>query len=350
MNVKLKQTKYKKISEQLEEFQKYISQRLTISLKHIIDLHTNTSDYGCLYCKELTHVYNLTEKFNCSFKLMSKQQLSHFSSNLQEYPLPSEMISPTKLSKFIYFMGILSDESINEMTEHTQYLVCVLIDPLLQSFSFLPPIREVKINQYDYLLSKSRQYKGLYSFGDLSGSSQKIYAISKDEILEKLNCDNLVSLPKELFDYYHQNFSHLSYDLKKEEVAKIFPFLQASAIDFFCTSEQNSKIFLYANEVIKTSFRNNLADVFQYQDYSMILRFLPLLDNHDIHQLTSAPIEKQHELLCNLCFSGKGMSSDEFIDFMVNQINDPQCNCLFIGLFNENNSDNHDYDNDEEYD
>src|SRR6185312_14090256 len=99
---------------------------------------------GCLYCKEIINILEVTGQFNCSIKFLKLEQLEQFG-----------------LNKFhdqdhIYLLCVLSDESTMYMTEHSQYLFMIIINLQDRSFVIDENYYEIRINEYDPILSKSQ--------------------------------------------------------------------------------------------------------------------------------------------------------------------------------------------------
>lgn len=288
----------------------------------------SNNSIACLYCKEIVSVITTTGQFNCSFKPLSKTQY-----DLYEQKMPSNHTNKNK----ILMLAILSNESTNKMITHEQFIIKIVFDIIDHSFMIDDKEDKVTINQYDPILSKSKTYDGLYINNknaiEMLPCAQcnplsSVCSIDVDVFctqctLKKIIDDNMESISKEVQNHYKNKFYPMSKKEKKDDIIKIFPFMQESAVDRFLQGRKKTTIFFYMKVTLDNTLYNVLSDAFKHQDFSQLLNLFPRLTSDDINMLAiSEGSYKQYELFHKLTSNTeKGLSYDELISLMVRKIN-----------------------------
>ncbi len=314
----------KKIPEYISEYKKYLKNKLENQQQYekIISLHqTNLTQkqYAGLYCKEIINIFEVTKQFNCSFKPLTLKQFEQFKIKLDKN---------NNNTNIIYLICILSDESTMYMKEHFQYLFNIIINIQNQTFYIDDNYFEIKINEYDPIMSKSRQYQGNYRYNikhcDLNNCDKYYTKI----ILKKIKIDNMMSLPEEIYNYYNDIYLKLSDSERREEIKRIFPFLCSQTLSLLSNSTQKMKYFLYAKISIERSFHKYLMEIFEYQNILQLTVIFKRLIQEDLDLLFSCNnIEQQYEMFRKLTEdTDKGLTFDELINLMINKINEDLIN------------------------
>src|SRR5581483_1709816 len=105
-----------KLLQYMERYKIYLSDKLNneqdyTKLLQFYNNHKTDKNYGCIYCKEMISLLEVTQQFNCSFKVLKDEQLEIF--KLNEY----------RACEKITILAILSNESLTQMVEHYQYFL-----------------------------------------------------------------------------------------------------------------------------------------------------------------------------------------------------------------------------------
>ena len=250
-----------RIDTLIDQFKQYLKQRLSLTkeLNALIDKYhkyKSSTDYVCMYCKEIYSIFKLTGEFNCSFKPMNILQLNEYKYNIH------------KQDNKIILVAILSMESTEIMGIHYQYLFDISINITNREFTINDKYNQIVINCYDPVLSKSIKYKSMYKYDESLLNENENDKIGNDKLFKTIESDNLKSLPTEMADYYNENYVHQSLENKKEEIRRIFPFLQDIAISKFAQSTDLSKYFLYAKVIISPYFDQLVGNAFVEHDYN----------------------------------------------------------------------------------
>ena len=300
---------------EINQYKSYLQNKFT-DLKfcaQIVEKHNqllNQPDYACLYCKEIDHLLKLS-KYNCSFKSLTQTQLSYFGYDLSEIQNSKDEI---------ILIAILSSESLTEMIEHHQYLFIIKFNILNHSIimSDHPPYYDHLINIYDPILSKSRVYKGHYKYEKLCSIDQELII----DFFNRINQDNFQSLPKELVEYYNNIYQKCTLNQKKDEIRKVLPCLQKSAIDYFSKSNLESKVFIYIKYILSEYMSTLFSSILEYRDLTLIKQIFTRLTPHHLNQLINCqtPNAQYVTLLQIFKDSNVGWTPDEIIDLTINQL------------------------------
>lgn len=300
-----------KILQYIEKFKKYLAVQFENKdyLNQIILKHRTNSinhEYSCLYCKEIINILVLTQQFNCLIKPLNQTQLKHFN-----YQLPNQ-------KNDIFILSILSEESTTHMHTHLQHIFMTTIDLVNQSFSIEKGYTSIEMNQFDPILSKSKNHHNFYSYVE---SDNKL-TLNKQLILKKIDDDNLQSLPSYVTELYNDRLLKINREAIKEEINKMFPFLHPTCVNFFSKSNRNLIHFLYFRTFIADSFTQLISEAFNYQDYTHLRSIFIRIIEQDIRQLgTYQTLEEQYASFCELTRQKKkGLKYDELIDLVMRLI------------------------------
>jgi len=306
-----------KVPQYIAKYKEYLITKLNderqyMKLMEVYNVNKDQPNYGCIYCKEIINVLEVTGQFNCSFKVFKISQLKDFN------------IDISNNNETIKILAILSDESTMYMTEHFQYFFIINVNIMQRSFIIDDNYTPIKINEYDPIMSKSQQYNGSYRFDQNQKLEENMDSLCKSVILEKIDNDNMKSISTEVYNYYHDTYLHLNRPKKKEEIKRIFPFLCSSAINTLSRSLQKTRYFLYAKVTIEQSFHQYLMESFNYQDLSQLSSVFTRLTTEDFQLLGSCDsIEEQYECFRRLTEdTEKGLTYDEFLNMMIKKINE----------------------------
>ena len=310
-----------KVPQYIEKYKEYLEEKLNNERQYekMMEVYNNNKDqpnYGCLYCKEIINILEVTGEFNCSIKFLEIEQLEQYGLNKFQDP------------NYIYILSVLSDESTMYMTEHSQYLFMIIINLQDRSFVIDENYYEIRINEYDPILSKSQQYRGGYRYDPNQQNESSLDKYCKDVILQKIEDDNMISISTEIYNYYNDKYLKLTRRQRREEIKRIFPFLCTKALTTLSRSLQKMKYFLYAKVTIEQSFHQYLMDLFNYQDFSQLTILFSRLTDNDLKSLSEYhTVEQQYEFFRKLTEdTEKGLTFDEFIDLMIKKINENYVN------------------------
>jgi hypothetical protein len=286
-----------------EKFKNYLKERFLDPrvLKKIDILHKQACQdefYGCLYCKEILEILKVTSQFNCAFKVLSKTQLQNFGFICSS-------------SESIKILAILSSESTTEMTQHKQSLLEIQISngTDLKFGEF----REIILNQYDPILSKSRLYGGIYDYNPIHAK------VTRQERINQILDIGNHEWPDNIVEYYENTFCHLENDQRHEEIEKIFPFLQTSTIDEILSSENSTKLFFSAKVALNTFFMKLFEDgVCECDDLELIKTIFKRVSPSELQVLSKSTPETYYLLFCKIIKRNtNGLTFDELIDLLV---------------------------------
>lgn len=308
------------------KFKEYLNNKLNTekTLNDLIEKHIkyqHEPTYSCMYCKEIISISKLIGQYNCSFKPFSIKQLECLN-----YKLPNR-------NDIIPLIAILSAESTTVMVEHNQYLFIININPVHRSFTIEEKYTTIPINCYDPILSKSLKYNNCYKYEKLLTADFDNFKITSDYLLEKIDQDNLKSLPIEMRDYYNNCYSQMPLENKKNEIRHIFPFLQDIAVTQFSKSDRNSRYFLYGKVFINDYLNQLIFEIFNNDEFQLLKTIFVRLNDKDIKKICSANSDgEQFDLLYKILqknLGEKGLCYDEYIALITEQINKNDKNPYF---------------------
>lgn len=259
-------------------------------------------DYAFPYCKEIQELSNLSGRYNCGFRPLTKTKLSNYRLNLT--PLDSG---------HIYLLGILSTESTKKMIQHNQYVAIITMDIFNYSYEININTEPFVFNQYDPIMSLSREFDGQYGYQVISYSDRFVQAILDD---------NLASLPLSFANYYQTVYQKSSQFKKLEEIRKMFPFMSTLAIREISLSESNSLIFYYCKIMITQQISQALSESLTQQSSEILLSIFPQLTSADLTKIFSQNNQAlQYETICKIIqTTSKGLSLQSLIQYTTDYL------------------------------
>ena len=274
----------------LQCYQDYLRHKIMdpVQFHTVVQLAQTCQPGESLGCKALIRVVELTGQFNFSIKVWAEPHVTH---------VPFDEAKGDCLQ----VLCVLSDESTTAMVEHWQAVFIMTVTAQQIQYS---EVQRLTINQYDPIMSKSRDHQGQYQYSPVAPS------LSRQIIVTRIDEDQLASLPDSFQDYYHQKYLPMDRSSRYAELKMVCPFLSNQAFEVIARSLRKLRHLLYAKAVLDHWLRHLLVtgDRALYQIFTR-------LDQADLTQL-----EQSDCFLRLVCGTDQGLTYDEWLDLMVERI------------------------------
>ncbi len=293
--------------DNLDRYVLYLRSKLDQSLycMNIMNNHRNWQslpDYAFPCCKEIQELSNVSGRYNCGFRPITWSKLNNYQLHL-----------PPLASNLIYLIAILSNESTRTQIEHNQYIIVIRMDRFNYSYELeIQPDSRV-FNQYDPIMSTSREFEGQYGYQFIN------YA---DRLIQAILDDNLESLPESHSKYYTDVYLKSSQAKKQMELRKLFPFLTHHAIIEISQSETQSLTFYYLKTLINGQISQIITECLtepSTQNLNDLKVIFPKLNETDLETIfRQEDVTRQYESLCQILQRpNKGLDNLDVITYTV---------------------------------